>query len=116
MNVSTRTLRAVCATTLAATALAATPAGAAEDPADYSWIATINCGSGPVRVGSSDDMWAPLVALKTGRRYRPVAWNLKAGDKVIRERKPGTANRRTVKCSYRDDVARGTVKVLKRAS
>jgi hypothetical protein len=116
MNVRTRTLRTGLAGALAVTALAAMPAGAAEDPADYSWIATIRCGHGPIKVGSGDDMWAPLVALKSGRKYRPVAWNLKAGDKVIRERKSGTGKRRTMKCRYRDDVAHGTVTVLKRTT
>src|SRR4051794_40352767 len=115
MHHALRTARRTALAALAASALAATPALAAKDASDYSWVATIDCGSGPVKVGSGDDIWSPLVALKFGRKYLPVAWNLKAGDKVIRERKPGSRKRRTVKCSYVDKAAKGTVTVLKRS-
>jgi hypothetical protein len=115
MNFRFRTLHGMAVAALAASALAAGPA-AAQDSSGYSWIAKINCGNGTVKVGSGNDMWSPLVALKGGRKYHPVAWNIKAGDKVIRERKPGSGKRKTMKCTYRDQAAKGTVTVLKRTT
>jgi hypothetical protein len=115
MHHPTRTARATAVAALAASVLAATPALAADGAGEPTWLATLNCGSGSVNVSSGDDIWSPLVALESGRKYRPVAWNLKAGDKVIRERKPGSRKRRTVKCSYADQAAKGTVTVLKRS-
>ena len=50
------------------------------DPADFSYLATIDCGSGPIQVGSTDDIYAELVDLRTGRTYDPVAWDVSAGD------------------------------------
>jgi hypothetical protein len=111
MNVSISTLGSAAFATLAVTALLAAPVAAKPK---YPWNAKINCGAGTIKVGSGNDIWSPLVAIKTGHKYRPVAWDLKAGDKVIRERKPGTGKRKTMKCTYVDQSAQGTVTVLKR--
>jgi hypothetical protein len=111
-----RILRRTLAATLAVSALATVPALAAKDASDYAWVAKIDCGSGTVKVGSGQDIWSPLVAIKSGKKYRPVAWDLKAGDKVIRERKPGWRKRKRMKCTYVDKAAKGTVTVLKRTS
>ena len=50
------------------------------DPADFSFVATIDCGDGPVEVGSTDDIYAPLIDLQTLRKYEPVAWDVSFGD------------------------------------
>jgi hypothetical protein len=79
----------------------------------YTYYATIDCGSGPVEVGSWDDLWAPLVDLKTGRKFKPVAWHVAVGDTVIDETKKGEPKKHAVDCSYDDGVATGTVTVKK---
>jgi hypothetical protein len=83
----------------------------APDPADFSFIATIDCGSGPVQVGSTDDLYAPLVDLKSGREYEPVAWSVQVGDNLFEDVLPGASMRNTMKCSYDDGQAVGTVTV-----
>jgi hypothetical protein len=77
----------------------------------YSFIATIDCGAGPVQVGSTDDLYAPLVDLKSGREYEPVAWDVQVGDNRFQDALPGASLRHTVDCSYDDGVAKGTVTV-----
>ena len=54
---------------LVALSLLAAPASAKKPPRaeSYSYVAQIDCGDGPREVGSSDDLWAPLVDLETGR-------------------------------------------------
>ena len=74
-------------------------------------VATIDCGAGPVQVGSTDDLYAPLVDLKTGREYEPVAWSVKVGDNLFEDALPGASMRHTMKCSYDDGMAVGTVTV-----
>ena len=63
---------------LLALSLAAAPASAKKKPdsGSFSYVAQIDCGDGPREVGSSDDLWAPLVDLETGTKYRPIAWNV----------------------------------------
>jgi hypothetical protein len=107
-----RTLLTVAATAALALSVLAGPA-AAKTPkapkAPYTYYATIDCGAGPVEVGSWDDLWAPLVDLESGKKYKPVAWHVAVGefaiDEVKRERK------HAVECSYSDGVATGTVTV-----
>ncbi len=81
------------------------------DPADFSFIATIDCGSGPVQVGSTDDIYAPLVDLATGRNYEPVAWDVSFGDFHFVDSKDGVTERNSVDCSYVDEWVSGTVTV-----
>jgi hypothetical protein len=81
------------------------------DPADFSFIATIDCGRGPVQVGSTDDIYAPLVDLATGRRYEPVAWDVSFGDFHFVESKEGVTERNSDDCSYVDEWVSGTVTV-----
>jgi hypothetical protein len=107
-----RTLLAVAATTTLALAVTAGPAAAKKPKGPYTYYATIDCGAGPVEVGSWDDMWAPLVELESGKKYKPVEWHVSVGEIVIdevmkRERK------HAVDCSYTDGVATGTVTVKK---
>jgi hypothetical protein len=77
----------------------------------HTYTATIDCGEGPVVVDSTDDMFAPLVDRATGRKYRPVKWQVKVGKKTIRATKPGWHGGPTVRCSYDDGQAVGTVTV-----
>ena len=114
MNVRIRTLRLSAVAAIATAAVAAAPAAATQDSSAAPWVATLDCGKGPVKVTSGNDMWSPLVAVRSGRKYYPVAWNVRAGGKTVRARKPGSRKRRTMKCSYADQAAKGTVTVLKR--
>jgi hypothetical protein len=81
------------------------------DPADFSFIATIDCGSGPIQVGSTDDIYAPLVDLATGREYEPVAWDVSFGDFHFVDSLDGVTERNSVDCSYVDEWVSGTVTV-----
>jgi hypothetical protein len=78
----------------------------------YTYLATIDCGSGPRSVGSGDDLFAPLVDLATGRKYHPVAWDVVAGGNRIQVSRPGRP-KHAVDCSYDDGEAVGTVTVKK---
>jgi hypothetical protein len=110
--VAVASLLAVCMTFLAGPALAKTKPKPQKDPKPvYTYTATIDCGAGPVTVKSTDDMFAPLLDPATGRQYQPVAWDVVAGGRRIKERKPGKRAKRTVSCSYTDGVASGTVTV-----
>ena len=108
----------VAAATAAALSLALVVAPASakkpKDPGPYTYIATIDCGSGAVEVGSWDDVWAPLVDLESGKQYMPVAWDIRVGTFVFQEYKHGEPKKRAVDCSYSDDSgAEGTVTVKK---
>lgn len=92
---------------LIATAASATPA-----KAPFSYTATIDCGSGPRTVGSTDDLFAPLVDLDSGRKYRPVAWDVVVDGQSIHADRPGRP-KHAVACSYDDGVAVGTVTIKK---
>ena len=107
-----RTLVAVTATTALALAVTAGPAAAKKPKAPYTYYATIDCGAGPVEVGSWDDMWATLVDLETGRKYKPVEWHVSVGELAIDEVKK-RERKHAVDCSYTDGVATGTVTVKK---
>ena len=92
---------------------AGAPAASAKPKTDYSYIATIDCGSGPMTVGSTDDLFAPLVDLSTGRRYRPLAWDVAVGSESIQVTSGKHIPKHAVDCSYDDGVATGTVTVRK---
>jgi len=80
--------------------------------ADYTYTATIDCGRGPVTVGSYDDMWADLEDMDSRRRYKPLEWHVKFGDMAIDEVRPGERRRQPrVICTYDDGMATGTVVV-----
>ena len=81
------------------------------DPADFSFVATIDCGSGPVQVGSTDDIYAPLIDLKTSRKYDPVAWDVSFGDFHFVDTQEGVTRRNSMECSYVDEWVSGTVTV-----
>jgi hypothetical protein len=79
----------------------------------YTYTATIDCGAGPVIVGSTDDMFAPLVDLRSGKQYKPVAWDVVVGDRSIQASNGKKAPKHAVDCSYDDGVAVGVVTVKK---
>ena len=83
---------------------------------DYPYVATIDCGDGPVTVYSGEDLYAPLVDLDHSRSYAPIASDVSIdGTTVLQDEKPGVPRglkRRAHDCSYSDGVAEGTVTVL----
>lgn len=91
--------------------LAAGAPAASAKPKAYTYTATIDCGSGAVTVGSTDNLFAPLVDLASGREYRPVAWDLVVHDAPFEAHKGKGLLRRAVACTYDDGVAVGTVYV-----
>ena len=80
-------LRSLLTAATAALALAvmAGPAAAKTPNAPYTYYATIDCGAGPVEVGSWDNLWAPLVDVESGKKYKPVEWHVSVGEFVIDE-------------------------------
>lgn len=110
---SARSLLAAGTAAVLSLALFAGPVAAKVPKGPYTYTATINCGSGPVEVGSWDDLWAPLVDLQSGKKYKPVAWNVAVGELLIHETKNGEPKKHAVDCSYTDGVATGTVTVKK---
>lgn len=97
-----------------ALAMSAAPASAKKPVnADaFSYIAQIDCGGGLLQVGSTDDLWAPLVDLRTGRKYKPIAWNV-AGEGFALDEAIADPKKHSAVCSYDDGVATGTVTVKK---
>ena len=109
----TRRLATMAILALAVVALAAGPAAAKMPRTAFTYFATIDCGAGPVEVGSGDDLWSPLVDLQSGKVYKPVAWHVSVGTSVLDENRKGEPKKHAVVCSYSDGVATGTVTVKK---
>jgi hypothetical protein len=111
-----RRIASAAAVAVASLALVAGPA-AAKSPkvsADsFTYFATIDCGSGPIEVGSGDDLYSPLVDLATGKRYQPVAWHVSVDGQSIDDAIKGATKKHVVSCDYSDGVATGTVVVKK---
>jgi hypothetical protein len=97
---------------LALTLGMAGPAAAKTKPKAQIYTAKLDCGSGAISVASAADMFAPLVERRTGRRFYPVYWNVKAHGHVIKRTKPGGWHGHSIKCKYEDGIAVGTVRVL----
>ena len=99
---------------LVALSLLAAPASAKKPPRaeQFSYVAQIDCGDGLREVGSSDDFWAPLVDLETGKKYRPIAWQV-SGENFSVDETNGKPNKHSVACAYDDGVATGTVTLKK---
>ena len=93
--------------------ITAGPADAKPAKPPFSYIATIDRGSGPMAVGSSDDVFAPLVDLASGRKYQPIAWDVSVGDRTIQMSSGAKLQKHSAECSYDNGVARGTVTVKK---
>jgi hypothetical protein len=106
-----RLIAALVAVVALGVAVAAAPAGAASQKAKPKvYTAQLNCGHGTVTVVSGQDLFAPLVQRRTGKRFYPVAWDVKAHGHKVKERKKGFHGR-SVKCHYDDGIAVGTVRV-----
>jgi hypothetical protein len=97
-----------------ALAMLAAPASAKKAPSadSFSFVATIDCGDGPREVGSTDDLYAPLVDLSTGKKYKPIAWAV-SGDWGSLEDSIAEPKKHSAVCSYDDGMAAGTVTVKK---
>jgi predicted peroxiredoxin len=109
-------MRKLLAAGMAAMALLGVTAGTATAKPgkhDFTYIATIDCGSGPIEVGSTDDLFAPLVDLSSGRKYQPVAWDVVVDGRTIQVSDRKKLPKHSVDCSYDDGVATGTVTVKK---
>jgi hypothetical protein len=95
-----------------ALALLAVPASAATPPKhQFSRTAVLDCGSGPFRAGANDALWSPLVDLRTGQQYKPVAWTVSGEGFAVAVSKNQTKD--STDCSYDDGEASGTVTVRK---
>ena len=99
---------------LVALSLLAAPASAKKPPRaeQFSFLAQVDCGDGPFQVGSTDDLFAPLVDLATGTKYRPIAWKV-SGEGFAVDETNGKANKHSVVCAYDDGTAKGTVTLKK---
>jgi hypothetical protein len=96
---------------IVALALSAAPASAKKPPKrGFDYYAQIDCGWGPMQVGSGTDLWSTLVDLETGRRYKPIAWDVSGEGFSVQETKSEPKKHSAV-CSYDDGVATGTVTV-----
>jgi hypothetical protein len=107
-------MRTFLATGMAALALLGATAGTASAKSPkggFTYTATINCGGGAIVVGSTDDLFAPLVDMRTGRKYQPIAWDVWVDGQEIVADDGHRPNRHAVGCSYDDGVAKGTVTV-----
>lgn len=98
---------AVVALTLAA------PASAKQPPrGEFSRTAVIDCGDGPVKVGTGEETYAPLVDLRTGKKYKPIAFDV-SGDFGTFQDSIAEPKKHSAVCSYDDGEAAGTVTVKK---
>ena len=92
--------------------VALTLAAPASAKGSFDYYAQIDCGSGLMEVGSGSDLWSTLVDLETGRKYKPIAWNVSGeGFSVVETR--AEPKKHSAVCSYDDGVATGTVTVKK---
>jgi hypothetical protein len=112
MNAMRRILT-LATTVVVASALVAGPAAAKAPKDGFAYVATIDCGSGPMEVGSGADLWSTFVDLDSGKKYKPVAWHVSGDGFAVDELKKGEPKKHAVECSYSDGVATGTVTVKK---
>jgi hypothetical protein len=89
----------------------AAPASAKQAPRhEFTRVAAIDCGDGPVKVGSTNALWAPLVDLRTGEKYKPVAFSV-SGEGFSVDVSKRNVGQDAATCSYDDGEAAGTVTV-----
>ena len=90
--------------------LFAAPASATTPPKrQFARTAVLDCGSGPFEVGGNDALWSTLTALRSGQRYKPVAWDVSGDGFAFSASKNQTKD--AVVCDYDDGEAKGTVTV-----
>jgi hypothetical protein len=97
----------------AMTLLTVTATAASAKTSAFTYTATIDCGSGPTTVGSTDDLFAPLVDLSSGKKYKPVAWDVVVDGQSFQASQGKQTAKHATACSYDDGVAVGTVTVKK---
>jgi hypothetical protein len=74
------------------------------------WPASLDCYGKAVAVSSGSNMFAPLVEVRSGKRYKPVAWHVLTDDgRVIDESRRSALPKDAIACGYADDKAHGTV-------
>ncbi len=73
-------------------------------------VTEIDCGSGPVKVGATNALWAPLVDLRTGAKLKPVAWKV-SGEGFSVDVAKTRVGEQVLACDYDDGEATGTVTV-----
>ena len=81
------------------------------------WPASLDCYGKAVAVTSGSNMFAPLVEVRSGKRYKPVAWDVvvvEDGRRVQQSKKRAEATP-TVTCAYDDGTAVGSVKIRVRS-
>ena len=99
---------------LVALALLAGPASA-NNPTradEVSVPAQIDCGGGVHDVVSTEELFAPLVDVATGKKYRPIAWKV-SGENFSVDETNGKPTKHSETCAYDDGVATGTVTLKK---
>jgi hypothetical protein len=81
------------------------------DPAQFAYIATIDCFGKPMTVGSGEELYSPMYELKTGLKLQPIAWNVTfpGGGSMVDSSGVKTKLKRV--CAYDDGYATGTVTV-----
>ena len=95
-------------------ALAAAPASAKKhSPDEFDFIATLDCGHGPMTIGSGVDTASPFVDLETGRIFQPVEWHVTTPGGPFDEIEPNQPKGKRQTCRYDDGVAVGNVIVVK---
>ena len=81
---------------------------------EFSYVATLDCGPGPMVVGSGDNTSDPFVDLHSGKVYLPLEWHVTwdggGFDEILPSPRKGG---RAMTCSYDDGFATGTVVVVK---
>jgi hypothetical protein len=88
------------------------PASATTPPKhEYARYAVIDCGSGPITVGSTNALWTTLTDVETGQKYKPVAFDVAGEGFAVSVSKNQTKGSKV--CSYDDGEATGTVTVRK---
>jgi hypothetical protein len=98
---------------LLSVALSAGPAAAKKAPEGDLFPATIDCGDGPVDVVSTADIFAPLVDVETGKKYKPLHWEIVFDGETLTFDSGKKIGKHAVGCAYDDGMAVGTVTVKK---
>jgi hypothetical protein len=110
-NLITAATAAILTLTLVASPAVAKKHRGGLDPAQFAYIATIDCGSKPMTVGSGEELYSPMYDLKTGRKLQPIAWNVTfpGGGSLVDS--SGVESKKARVCDYSDGYATGTVTV-----
>jgi hypothetical protein len=82
---------------------------------EFSYVATIDCGRGPMVVGSGDNTTDPFVELQDGTTYFPLVWHVKWDGGSYHEVLPNPQKGgKHLICSYDDGFAKGFVVIVQK--